>query len=185
MKLFAGATIMGDGKVALILDAMGMLTTNGLESDKINNVQENEAFRVLSCATGTKCCVVPGHLREKRAGLCVLQDCHGEVLSKRGLVRLLWKELQTGKGGPLLEKIPASSRYKLRSDLKLHMYVSDSPCGDASIYKLHHNNNNNEGEDSDGIGNQAARLRATGGMHSTPEGSRRDWPASQPRSARL
>ena len=104
---------------------------------------------VVSCATGTKCTA-------RRVKGCILHDCHAEVLAKRGLQRVLWKErlhfqkaLKEGKHDPypehsthLLQPTPSINQgtgehtFNIRPDLRLHLYISDSPCGDASIYPI-------------------------------------------------
>jgi Adenosine-deaminase (editase) domain len=119
---------------------------------------------VVSCATGTKC------TSSRNGHGDVLHDCHAEVLARRGLVRVLLKEVgslydQTetnhipGKNnshpGPsrskgLLARIQSNldtanhEQFILRSDVKLHLYVSDSPCGDASIYEVSEDPNRND-----------------------------------------
>ena len=116
---------------------------------------------VVSSATGTKCTAVrPNHWDSSS----VLHDSHAEVLARRGLVRVLWKEIENLSSyttqdlekrtadiqdssnrstsrettkDMLLERIeddPPS--YSLREGVDLHLYISDSPCGDASIYEL-------------------------------------------------
>lgn len=89
--------------------------------------QENKLW-VVSCATGTKCTT-------KRVNGCVLHDCHAEILTKRGLIRVLCRELARKDQSSLLERQP-NGKFKLRSDISLHLYISCSPCGDASIYSI-------------------------------------------------
>jgi Adenosine-deaminase (editase) domain len=114
---------------------------------------------VVSCATGTKCCAVAEtnpKLPEEAVipGGCVLADSHAEVLARRGLLRVLWKELQataedarnmeSNNGPPVQSKhldllqraTDECGTFRLKRDIQLHMYISDSPCGDASIYSL-------------------------------------------------
>jgi Adenosine-deaminase (editase) domain len=118
---------------------------------------------VVCCATGTKCCVVPVQNRSNVSGLCILHDSHAEVLARRGLMVVLWKEIENAAKNTatspisdtspadqgqhhqsLLERIPTetgpfpalSNPFQFRKDIRLHMYISDSPCGDASIYDL-------------------------------------------------
>ena len=83
---------------------------------------------VVSSATGSKCTgFVPAD-----SGEFIIRDSHAEVLCKRGLNRVL-------KDHPdlLLEQDQSSQKMRqLRSDTKLHLYISDAPCGDAAIYKL-------------------------------------------------
>ena len=98
---------------------------------------------VVSAATGTKCTT----RREKGF---ILHDTHAEVLARRGLMRVLWLEIKEKLTLPkvttmigsanheeLLEPLLTEKRkFKLRSDICLHLYISDSPCGDARlVYK--------------------------------------------------
>lgn len=86
-------------------------------------------LKVVSCATGTKCTTVGPEG-------WILRDCHAEVLCRRGLTRVLLEEISENKLH-LLEKCSDDDlRYRLRSDTTLHLYVSTSPCGDASIYPI-------------------------------------------------
>ncbi|EJK46748.1 hypothetical protein THAOC_34569 [Thalassiosira oceanica] len=91
--------------------------------------------------------------RQSHKGL-VIKDSHAEVLSRRGLVASLWGEIegnlhefQAGRRvreddpRALLECIQSSSafapEFRFKKDvITLHMYVSESPCGDATIYEI-------------------------------------------------
>lgn len=94
-------------------------------------------FWVVSCATGTKCTA-------HRLNGCILHDCHAEVLARRGLMRSLWVELlnpsnntSSSQARHLLEPSEEMiGKFRLRSDLRLHLYISCSPCGDATIYPV-------------------------------------------------
>lgn len=89
----------------------------------------------------------------------VLKDSHAEVLARRGLVAYLWEEIETslqrGQGASreatepcparyLLELAPATPNpdasggmtFQLKRNITLHLYISDSPCGDAAIYEI-------------------------------------------------
>jgi hypothetical protein len=92
-------------------------------------------FWVVSCATGTKCTAL-------RSEGCILHDTHAEVLARRGVVRVLWLELgqqqknETNDDECSLLEESDNGNFQLRSDIQLHLYISDSPCGDASIYQV-------------------------------------------------
>jgi len=132
---------------------------------------------VVSCATGSKCTAVNSALssfsnvdippcanssngenlcrecccQEQMKGL-VLHDSHAEVLARRGLLRVLWREIHRDLNGTdvgdessklLLQRIttctedePKRVSYDLKAGIQLHLYISDSPCGDASIYDI-------------------------------------------------
>jgi Adenosine-deaminase (editase) domain len=75
----------------------------------------------------------------------VVQDSHAEVLVRRCLLRLLSSHLRHAVNQSncksscmrccsLLLEQSSSGRYKLKDSLRLHLYISDPPCGDASIY---------------------------------------------------
>lgn len=88
---------------------------------------QNSTLQVVSCATGTKCTTVGPEG-------WVLRDSHAEVMCRRGLVRELLQETAAEGKLQLLEKCEGS--FRLRTDTTLHLYVSDSPCGDATIYPV-------------------------------------------------
>jgi len=77
-----------------------------------------------------------------------LNDCHAEILATRCLRDFLYSQIEAlrsvedwseGKpealGGLILEKLPSTAdgvmRFKLKDDVKFHLYISTSPCGDA------------------------------------------------------
>jgi tRNA-specific adenosine deaminase 1 len=92
--------------------------------------EATEDIFVVSCATGTKCTALRNDGK-------ILHDSHAEVLCRRGLLRVLWKEINQSQHETrrLLESIQGN-KFRFRSDTQLHLYISDSPCGDASIYAL-------------------------------------------------
>ena len=83
-----------------------------------------------------------------------LKDSHAEALCRRGLVACLWNEIEnylqqytnnnTSSEGvtntrQLLEVCNNNTdglTFKLKKNITLHMYISDSPCGDATIYEI-------------------------------------------------
>lgn len=106
----------------------------------------NEPYVVCS-ATGSKCTTTGPE------GWC-LRDLHAEVLVKRGLQRILWKEIRSGNLTLLRKQHqPSSSKhdddassrddyYELKPEIELHMFISDSPCGDSTIYELNNGDMN-------------------------------------------
>jgi tRNA-specific adenosine deaminase 1 len=123
------------------------LVATTLETAAAGNGSRRHCW-VVSSATGTKCTAA-----RSNQGY-ILHDSHAEALVRRGLVRVLWKEVErlqqekrsdktTAAGttsaddqNRLLEETCKPNSYRLLSDIDLHLYISDSPCGDASIYSL-------------------------------------------------
>ena len=101
-------------------------------------------LRVVAVGTGTKSL---GQSKMEQNGY-LLNDCHAEVLARRSLQKSLFKELlwhgldNDGASREkcfLLQKVEddasgeKNQKYKLADGLKLHFYVSEPPCGDASM----------------------------------------------------
>lgn len=95
---------------------------------------------VLSLATGTKCAGVGMVEGEDKEAGAVISDSHAETLARRGLQRYLFKSLIAElrgcaqNNGGILELVQDTGKFRLRKGFELVLYVSDSPCGDASIY---------------------------------------------------
>ena len=114
-------------------------------------------FETIALATGNKCC---GKAMLREDGT-ILHDSHAEVLVRRALKHRLWNELRAaagagggaespGGGGAgsgagagaanthpagILEPVDgAAFRFRLQRGVSLYLYVSDSPCGDATIF---------------------------------------------------
>ena len=153
------------------------------DDDEMTN--EGDEMWVVSCATGSKCTSLrkivsslprPNTLDVDDESICkcyngmVLKDSHAEALTRRGLMSVLWDEIEhslqchkrttrtttstaddESKDGyqtrQLLEvyKLQPPS-FRIMSDISLHMYVSDSPCGDASIYEIRKDTDTADGE---------------------------------------
>lgn len=134
----------------------GRADPSGADVDRIEEDKIGDEAWVVSCATGTKCTT------ERRNGW-ILHDGHGEALVRRGLVRALldevvrWRLRQSTEESDAAASTRESSRcllepiqhaegseaqqsshcqFRIRSETTLHLYISDSPCGDASIYEL-------------------------------------------------
>jgi hypothetical protein len=132
---------------------------------------------VVSCATGTKCTAVRRHGRilhdghaevlARRGLVRVLQNeiiCYNNsntnngattendnkgVLSSQSLLEIMSHDTSIS-GGANTAILP---QFRLRKNLRLDLYISDSPCGDASIYCVQEGENgtgdNNEGKNND------------------------------------
>ena len=116
--------------------------------------------RVVALGTGTKC--LPAHSRCARGE--ALADTHAEIVARRALVRFFHRELHrlardvtsddapaAAAGSPppsssssppvgVFEWIdpppssPGAPPVRLRAGVRVHMYATQSPCGDASVF---------------------------------------------------
>ena len=90
--------------------------------------------QVIVLTTGTKCI---GTKALSPQGF-VVNDCHAEILSRRGFILYLMEQLQICKEDPdhdtIFERKSGSERYCLKEGIRYHLYISQSPCGYASEY---------------------------------------------------
>lgn len=90
-------------------------------------------LEVIALATGTKCV---GETQMSEKGL-VVNDCHAEVLCRRAFLFFLMREMaqfrSTGKSA-YLEETEDSDKLQMKASIRLHLYVSQTPCGFASEY---------------------------------------------------
>ncbi|KAK7382104.1 hypothetical protein VNO80_00809 [Phaseolus coccineus] len=111
-------------------------------------------LKVVAIGTGTKCI---GRSLLRTCG-DVVHDSHAEVIARRALIRFFYTQIQhltetSGKHAPtnggkrfkfddgnlpfeLDTGCLNKGKYTLRKDWKLHMYISQLPCGDASLSSL-------------------------------------------------
>ena len=114
--------------------------------------------RVVALGTGTKC--LPASSRCPRGE--ALSDSHAEVIARRAFVRFLYDEFEramevdegdavedaaardetkTNATSPrsiveYLRGASSTTPFRLRGGVRVHLYASQSPCGDASIFTL-------------------------------------------------
>ncbi|KEH18903.1 putative tRNA(Ala)(adenine(37)) deaminase [Medicago truncatula] len=111
-------------------------------------------LKVVALGTGTKCI---GRSMLRPYG-DVVHDSHAEVIARRALIRFFYTQIQrlsepSSKSAPsngakrfkvddnnlafeVDEGCLDKRKYTLRSGWKLHMYISQLPCGDASLSSL-------------------------------------------------
>jgi len=93
-------------------------------------VAEDHPPKVVSLATGAKCLPLAKFPKQGDA----LHDSHAEVLARRGAVRWLLEEIARAPASSqwLVQAQDIQSRWTLRAGVKLVLYISTLPCGDAS-----------------------------------------------------
>lgn len=96
------------------------------------------SLEVVSCGTGTKCI---GSMMLSENG-DILNDSHAEVICRRAFLRFLMSQVRVSKspdGQSIFTFDDKSNSFKIKTDVKFHMFTTSSPCGDASIYSTNDN----------------------------------------------
>ena len=94
----------------------------------------NEKPEVISLGTGTK--MLTGE--NFTASGTALLDCHGEIIARRGFKRFLFEQVKNVNGsnsnGSIFFRPEGSSLLKLKPNVRFHLYINTSTCGDARIF---------------------------------------------------
>ncbi|NXA95531.1 DSRAD deaminase, partial [Melanocharis versteri] len=91
---------------------------------------------VVSIGTGNRC--VKGEELSLKGE--TVNDCHAEIVSRRGFVRFLYSELMKydpSNPSSAEESIFEQARekkLKIKSDVTFHLYISTAPCGDGALF---------------------------------------------------
>lgn len=87
---------------------------------------------VVSLGTGNRC--VKGEELSLKGE--TVNDCHAEIISRRGFVRFLYSELlrhYDGADDSIFE--PAEgNKLQIKPDITFHLYISTAPCGDGALF---------------------------------------------------
>ncbi|KAM4600718.1 double-stranded RNA-specific adenosine deaminase isoform 1-T2 [Polymixia lowei] len=87
---------------------------------------------VVSLGTGNRC--VKGEELSLKGD--TVNDCHAEIISRRGFVRFLYSELLKhcdGADDSIFE--PAEEgKLQIKDDITFHLYISTAPCGDGALF---------------------------------------------------
>ncbi|CAF1062469.1 unnamed protein product [Adineta ricciae] len=98
----------------------------------VTDGQFEQAF-VISIGTGNACLdeTILSYANDGK----VLHDCHAEVLARRGLIRFLFVQIQQcqDKQTSIFQYDSTTSKYQLQENITFHMYISSTPCGNASL----------------------------------------------------
>lgn len=109
-------------------------------------VDSSLRLQVLTLATGTRCIGVSAMVSGSGK---IVHDCHAEVLCRRILHRYLFNDVERASSSgssasiaadcpAVLERVPGqANRWRMRSGLRLHFYVSTLPCGECTLVPIH------------------------------------------------
>lgn len=109
----------------------------------VTSTENPLAVRVISMGTGTKW-ITSDNIKENGE---VVMDSHAEVVARRAFLCFLYENLhqiaQNGGDGAdsndlILEPSPSGKGFRLKPHLRLHLYISSPPCGDARILQWDH-----------------------------------------------
>ncbi|XP_071100189.1 double-stranded RNA-specific editase 1-like isoform X1 [Haliotis cracherodii] len=90
-------------------------------------------FVAVGLGTGNRC-ILHQHMLDDGSRII---HSHAEIIAKRAFIRYLYKQLERyedRRGHHLFERNPVTGKLKIRDDVKLHLYISRPPCGDASAF---------------------------------------------------
>nr|CAB3220007.1 double-stranded RNA-specific adenosine deaminase-like [Phallusia mammillata] len=111
---------------------------------------EERKWTVISVSSGNRC--VAGDKLSLRGD--TVNDCHAEVIARRGLVRFLYSQLLYFMSGPKNDDcifMPGNNnRLCLKPGISFHLYISTAPCGDSALFAKS-DMDNSEGESGDGV----------------------------------
>ncbi|XP_062959839.1 double-stranded RNA-specific adenosine deaminase isoform X2 [Cynocephalus volans] len=89
---------------------------------------------VVSLGTGNRC--VKGDSLSLKGE--TVNDCHAEIISRRGFIRFLYSELmkynpQTAKES-IFELAIGGEKLQIKKSVSFHLYISTAPCGDGALF---------------------------------------------------
>lgn len=88
---------------------------------------------VVSLGTGTKCL----SSNKLNPNGVLVNDCHAEIVTRRNFIVYLLREVEKSMNGDstsIFEYNNEKKKYGLKSENHFHMYISQSPCGEACIF---------------------------------------------------
>ena len=86
--------------------------------------------QIVAMGSGTKC--VSSHNLSDNG--TTVQDCHAEVVARRAFMRYLYSQARNAlsrANTSILEQV-GPGRLRLKSTIRIHLYISTPPCGDAT-----------------------------------------------------
>ena len=76
----------------------------------------------------------------------IVQDCHAEIVARRGFVRYLYRQLTDAEeDDSIFDADPSAPLYdaegtlirrlQLKADVGIHLYINLAPCGDSAVFQ--------------------------------------------------
>ncbi|KAJ3121795.1 hypothetical protein HK098_003398 [Nowakowskiella sp. JEL0407] len=135
---------MSDKIANTVFKAFDSLPKKGKPSIKSNGKVEwtvlaaivyskNSEFKCVALGTGTKC------LGEKSVSLegDIVHDSHAEVICRRSFILYLLNQIRLIIGNKSSETIQlVNGKFMVNPGIKFYLYISQAPCGDASMSAL-------------------------------------------------
>ncbi|XP_048241779.1 uncharacterized protein LOC124116840 [Haliotis rufescens] len=87
---------------------------------------------VISLGSGNRC--ITGQQLSLEGN--TVNDCHAEIITRRGFLRFLYGQLETyepGRPHDLFE-VGQTGKLRLKPGISLHLYISTAPCGDGALF---------------------------------------------------
>ncbi|XP_005107468.1 uncharacterized protein LOC101855902 [Aplysia californica] len=117
---------------SLIATVAETLTGRKVIAGLVMKMDDLDKGTVIAIGSGNRCVTgdklsLHGH---------TVNDCHAEVITRRGFMRFLYQQLQTyqlGKDHPLFEP-SQSGKLKVKDSVTFHLYISTAPCGDGALF---------------------------------------------------
>uniref|UniRef100_A0AAY4AM15 Double-stranded RNA-specific adenosine deaminase n=1 Tax=Denticeps clupeoides TaxID=299321 RepID=A0AAY4AM15_9TELE len=95
-------------------------------------MKRGESFgKVVSLGTGNRC--VKGEELSLKGD--TVNDCHAEIISRRGFIRFLYSELlkhYSNSEESIFED--GENKLRIKADITFHLYISTAPCGDGALF---------------------------------------------------
>ncbi|NXX34919.1 DSRAD deaminase, partial [Nicator chloris] len=91
---------------------------------------------VVSIGTGNRC--VKGEELSLKGE--TVNDCHAEIISRRGFVRFLYSELMKydpsnpSSAEESIFEQAGGKKLRIKSSVTFHLYISTAPCGDGALF---------------------------------------------------
>ncbi|KAI8582323.1 hypothetical protein K450DRAFT_228464 [Umbelopsis ramanniana AG] len=117
--------------------ALGHSNSAKQKSNQKDITIDNERYQISVVALGTGLKCLPLSKLSQRGD--AVQDSHAEVITRRGFIKYLLDEVASynAEQPSIFEPVDEKSRkLRVKSSYTFHMYISQAPCGDASMTEL-------------------------------------------------